>query len=42
VNSYREQKKFIDADKKVAELANQLFPGGAGTPAPGQVQVQAQ
>jgi hypothetical protein len=23
--------KFIDADKKIAELINQLFPGGAGT-----------
>ncbi len=23
--------KFIDADKKIAELVNQLFPGGAGT-----------
>jgi len=22
--------KFIDADKKIAELVNQLFPGGAG------------
>jgi hypothetical protein len=22
--------KFIDADKKIAELINQLFPGGAG------------
>ena len=34
--------KFIDAEKKVAELTNELFPGGAGAPAPGQVQVQAQ
>ena len=25
--------KFIDADKKIAELINQLFPGGAGTQA---------
>jgi hypothetical protein len=23
--------KFIDADKKIAELVNQLFPGGAGS-----------
>lgn len=23
--------KFIDADKKIAELTNQLFPGGAGS-----------
>lgn len=23
--------KFIDADKKIVELVNQLFPGGAGT-----------
>ncbi|WP_267877742.1 hypothetical protein [Duganella guangzhouensis] len=22
--------KFIDADKKIRELADQLFPGGAG------------
>ena len=27
--------KFIDADKKIAELINQLFPGGAGTHAAG-------
>ncbi len=26
--------KFIDADKKIAELVDQLFPGGAGTHAP--------
>jgi hypothetical protein len=25
--------KFIDADKKIVELVNQLFPGGAGTQA---------
>ena len=24
--------KFIEGDKKIAELINQLFPGGAGTP----------
>jgi hypothetical protein len=36
--------KFIDADKKIAELVNQLFPGGAGNhaavPAPGTTSVQ--
>ena len=34
--------KFIDADKRIAELINQLFPGGAGTRAgtPGTVVVQ--
>ncbi len=34
--------KFIDADKKIAELINQLFPGGAGTHAvaPGTTVVQ--
>ena len=30
--------KFIDAEKKIAELVNQLFPGGAG--APGTTVVQ--
>jgi hypothetical protein len=34
--------KFIDADKKIAELVNQLFPGGAGAHvvAPGTTTVQ--
>ena len=34
--------KFIDADKKIAELINQLFPGGAGAHAvaPGTTVVQ--
>jgi hypothetical protein len=34
--------KFIDADKKIAELINQLFPGGAGAHAvaPGATVVQ--
>ena len=34
--------KFIDADKKIAEMINQLFPGGAGTHAfaPGTTTVQ--
>ena len=34
--------KFIDADKKIAELINQLFPGGAGAHvvAPGTTTVQ--
>ena len=34
--------KFIDADKKIAELVNQLFPGGAGVHAvaPGTTAVQ--
>ena len=34
--------KFIDADKKIAEMLNQLFPGGAGThaAAPGAAVAQ--
>lgn len=30
--------KFIDADKKITELVNQLFPGGAGTHAAAAAQ----
>jgi len=32
--------KFIDADKKIAELINQLFPGGAGAHATAATTVQ--